>query len=122
MIEFFRAKVITQTDHSVILDILQQSCIRAMSSTTCMNVCLVLESQFFCQFRLGVRHKPGREYTVPDVLSRLASKNENHSWSGDDYLKLDALFLYFTILVDINPELLERIMREYKADVWWSRL
>ena len=75
--ESLRARVIVQMDHSLILDIMQQSSITSTSSTKQMNVRLVCASQFLCQFRWIVRHKPGKEHIVPDALSRLASTNSN---------------------------------------------
>lgn len=122
VVESSRAKVIVQTDHSAILDIMQQSSITATASTMKMNVRLVRASQFFCQFRLVVRHKPGKEHIVPDALSRLASANINSPSSDPDYKELDALFTYNTTLIKINPELLQKIVKGYEADSWWSKL
>lgn len=55
-----------------------------------MNICLVKASQFLQQFRLVVRHKPGKEYIIPDILSRLTSANITRH--KEIYFKLDALF------------------------------
>lgn len=81
-----------------------------------MNVRLVRASQFLQQFRLVVRHKPGKEHIIPDALSRLASANR----AGHDeiYSELDALFTYHATLVEISPDLIKRILDGYLADDW----
>ena len=120
LVELSCVRVIIQTDHAVILDIMQQSSITSTSSTMKMNVRLVRTSQFFRQFHLIVRHKPGKEHIIPDALSKLVSANS----SGHDaeYTKLDALFVYHTTLVRINPDLVKRILDGYTSDGWWSRV
>ena len=120
LVESSRAKVIIQTDHTAILDIMQQSSITSTSSTMRMNVRLVRASQFFRQFRLVVRHKPGKEHIIPDALSRLASAN--NTFQDDEYSELDSLFAYHTTLVEINPDLVKRILDGYAADSWWARV
>lgn len=122
IVESSRAKIIVQTDHSAILDIIQQSLITSTASTMRMNVHLVRTSQFLCQFCLVVRHKPGKEHIVPDALSRLASANINRPSSDPNYEELDALFTYNATLIKINPQLLQRIVKGYEADSWWSKL
>lgn len=87
-----------------------------------MNVRLVWASQFFCQFCLIVCHKPSKEHIIPDALSRLANTNINRPSSDFNYEKLDALFTYNAILIKINPKLLQKIVKGYKADSWWSKL
>ena len=113
-VESSRASVIIQTNHSAILDIMQQSSITSTSSTIRMNVRLVRASQFLQQFRLVVRHKPGKEHIIPDMLSRLASANR----AGHDkvYSKLDALFTYHATLVEISPDLIQHILDGYLAN------
>lgn len=85
-----------------------------------MNVRLVRASQFLKQFHLIVRHKSGKEHLILDTLTRLASANS----SGHDleYAELDALFVYHTTLVEINPDLVKRIFDGYNADKWWSKV
>lgn len=83
---------------------------------------LVRASQFFCQFCFLVCHKPGKEYIVSDAFSKLVSANINYSLSDPNYEELNALFIYNTTLIKINPELLQRIVNGYKADSWQSKL
>lgn len=85
-----------------------------------LNLWLIRTSQFLQQFKLDVRHKPGKEHIIPDALSRLANVNTDTAESS--YSKLNALFLYITTLVEIHLTLVSRIIARYKADAWWSRL
>ena len=118
VVESLRAKVIIQTDHTAILDILNQSSITSTTSTMRMNVCLVRASQFLRQFRLVVRHKPGKEHILPDALSRLASANTNLPSQDPSYSKLDAFFAYNTTLVAMNEDLAQRIVKGYESNPW----
>lgn len=75
LIEFSHGKVIIQTDHSTILDILQQFSIILTSSTMRLNLQLVRVSQLLQQFKLDVGHKPGNKHIISNMLSQLASAN-----------------------------------------------
>ncbi len=122
VVESSRSKVIVQTDHSAILDITQQPSITSTNSTTRINVRLVKASQYLHTFsKLEICHKPSKEHIVPDALSRLASANTNLSSLDPKYSEPDALFTYITTLVDIQPDLIKRIIDGYKADEWWSK-
>lgn len=120
LIEFSHAKVIIQTDHLAILDILQQSSITSTSSIIRLNLRLIRASQFLQQFKFDVRHKPGKEHIIPDALSWLASSNIGTA--EPFYLELDALCLYNTTLIEIHPTLVSRIIASYNVDAWWSWL
>ena len=118
LIESLRAKVIIQTDHSAILDILQHSSITSTSSTMRLNLRLVRASQFLQQFKLDVRNKLSKEYIILDILSRLASSNIGTI--EPSYSELDALFLYNTTFIKIHLTLVSRIIAGYNIDAWWS--
>ena len=79
-----------------------------------MNVRLVRGFQFLRQFCLIVQHKPEKNHIIPDSLSRLASAN--NSGHNLEYSKLDALFVYHKTLMQINPDLGQRIFDGYKSD------
>lgn len=87
-----------------------------------MNVRLVRASQFLRQFPLVIWHKPGKEYILPDALSRLASANTNLPSHDPAYSELDALFAYNTMLVAMNEDLAQRIVKGYESDPWWSKI
>lgn len=119
IIESSKSSVIIQTDHSAIIDILQQSSITSTISTMRLNLRLVRASQFLQQFKLNVRHKPGKEHIVPDALSRLASTSRH---PDPEHSELDALFTYNTTFVEMHPALVSQILAGYRADPWWARL
>lgn len=86
-----------------------------------MNIQLVRAFQFLRQlFYLIVRHKPGKEHIIPDALNKLASTN--NLGHDTEYAKLNILFVYHTTLVQINLDLVKRILDGYISDKWWSRL
>ena len=120
IIESSKSSVIIKTDHFAILDILQQSSITSTTSTMRLNLRLMRASQFFQQFKLEVRHKPGKEHIIPDALSRFVSSNTGHA--DPQHSELDALFTYSTTLVKLYPTLISRILAGYEADLWWARL
>ena len=63
-IESSKHATIIQIDHSAIVDIMKQSSIVSTSSTMRMNIRLVRASQYLRQFRLEVRHKPGKMHII----------------------------------------------------------
>lgn len=79
-----------------------------------MNLHLVKAFQFLQQFKLDVRHKPGKEDIISDALSRLA--NISIDCADPSYSKLDALFMYNATLVEIYPDLVLRILAGYEDD------
>ena len=103
IIESSKSNVIIQTDHSAIIDILQQLSITSTTSTMKLNLRLVRAFQFLHQFKLDVWQKPGKEHIIPDTLSRLANANTQHP--DPLHSKLDTLFTYNTTLVEMHPAL-----------------
>ncbi len=81
-----------------------------------MKVRLVRASQFLRQFHLIVRHKLGKEHIIPDALSRLACAN--NSGHDPEYSELDVLFVYYTTLMQINLDLVKRILDGYTSNEW----
>ena len=118
IVESSKYPVIIQTDHSAILDIIRQSSITTTISIMRMNVRLVRASQFLRQFQLDVRHKPGKEHIIPDVLSRLASTNSYNLAS--DHSELDCLFT--ASYVRMKEEFYDRILKGYDADPAWRHV
>lgn len=90
------------------------------SSTIRMNIRLVGASQFLQLFYLIVRHKSGKEHIISGTLSRLASANK--AGHNPDYSKLNTLFVYHTTLVEINQEIVKRILDGYASDSWWAKI
>lgn len=85
-----------------------------------MNFRLVKASQFLQQFKLDIQYKPGKEYIILDALSCLASINV--SCADPSYSKLDVLFMYSAILIEIHPNLLSSILAGYEDDEYWAHL
>lgn len=85
-----------------------------------MNLRLIRTSQFLQQFKLDIRHKPIKKYIIPDALSCLASTNVG--CVNSSYSELDALFIYNTILVEIHPSLVLKILAGYEDDKYCIRL
>ena len=112
--------MIIQTDHSAIIDILQQLSITSTISTIRLNLRLVQAFQFFQQFKLNVCHKPRKEHIILDALTRHASTNKGYPEA--QHLELDALFTYNAILVEIHLGLVSQIFAGYRADPWWAQL
>lgn len=108
------ANTIIQIEYVNIFDIIQQSSITSTSSIIRINIRLVRVSQFFRQFQLLVQYKPSKNHIIPDTLSRLASTN---NISPDTkYFELNALFAYYTTLVEINLDLMKHILDGYTAN------
>lgn len=64
-------KTIIYTDYSAALGITKQTTI-STSSTAKLNLRLIRASEYIQRFRsLEFRYKPGKQYMVPDALSRL---------------------------------------------------
>lgn len=61
--------MIIQTEHSAIIDILQQLSITSTTLTMRLNLGLVQSLQFLQQFKLDIWHKPNKEHIIPDALS-----------------------------------------------------
>ena len=105
LVESSKLPVIIQIDHSAILDIIKhnQSSITSTTSTLRLNVRLIRASQCLKQFRLDVRHKPGKEHIVPDTLSRLASTKS--SQLSEDHSELDVPYVCGTRAIDFGSSI-----------------
>lgn len=120
MIQSSKEPTIVQTDHSSIVNIGKQKLITATTSTMRLNVRLVRASQFLSQFRLDIRHKPGKEHIIPDALSRLASANTGSL--KDDFNELDALYVYNATLIGISNSFRDQIVKGYTTDPAWRKI
>ena len=113
--------VIIQTNHSSILNIMQQSSITSTGSTMRMNVRLIRVSQYLCEFCLLAWHKPEKEHVVPDALSKLASANVN-LYQDLNNLELYVLLAYIATLVQPSLSLLKKIIYGDKIDELWKKI
>lgn len=61
--------------------------------------------------------KPGKEHILPNALSHLASANTNLPFQDPAYFELNAFFAYNTMLIAINKDLAQRIVKDYENDL-----
>lgn len=52
----------------------------------------------------------------------MASTNTTLPSRNPNYSELDALFTYSTTLIDIHPDLVQKIVTGYKKDAWWAKI
>jgi len=100
------------TDHVSALRIARQVSL-VTTSVDKLNLRLVRASQYISQFRLKFSHKPGKEYIVPDALSRLPIARPptfNKTYSNI----LDNLHAYHLTLVEISEEFKASIKQGYE--------
>lgn len=74
------------------------------------------EFQFLQQFKLNFRHKLGKKHIISDVLGHLVNVNISHI--DLQYLELNALITYNTILAKIYLALVSQLLASYKVDLW----
>ena len=65
-----------------------------------------------------MRYKPGKDYIIPDTLSRLASINR--SQLPDYHSELDVLFT--STLVEIDDSFRKKLVDGYEDDAWWRKV
>lgn len=65
-----------------------------------------------------MQYKPEKKNSDPDALSCLKMANKNLSSADFSYSKLESLFVAIAILVNIDPDLLWKILKDYKSDSW----
>ena len=61
-----------------------------------------------------MRYKPGKEYIVPNTLSRLITSSEAANSLADNYSKLD--YLFTALFIKINDAFHNRLIKGYKED------
>ena len=113
---------IVYTDHSATASIVRHTSLRS-SSVDKLNLRLVRASQYLSQFNLDVRHKPGKQHTVPDALSRLMnlSAKEKGATTSDEGT-LDEVSAFNEFLVEMSSEFKESIQAAYLKDKHWSKI
>lgn len=63
----------------------------------------------------------GKEYIVPNALTCLTNTN-SHLLFNKNYSKLDTLFNYNTMLIEIYLKLIKKIVKRYQQDNWWTKI
>lgn len=122
MIQFCEKRVIIQTDHSFIIDIAKQKSVIVTNSTMRLNLRLVRVSQFLSQFlNLDIRHKLEKYHVISNALSRLKSLNISEI-KKNDHSKLDVLYTYHAILLELNQNFMTKIIQKYIIDEAWLKI
>lgn len=104
MAEVSQHDTIIYTDHRAALGITKQVTF-STTSTDNFNFRLVRVSDYVQRFRLDIKHKPGKLHIIPDVLSRLATTNENPTMKQKKG-KLNALFII--TLIELQDDFKQR--------------
>lgn len=105
-----------QIDYFAILDIIQQSLITSIFSIIKVNGYLVKALQFLQSFYLMVKHKLKKDHIVLDILSKLANSNVNLPAADLKNAKLDILFTYLAILLELHPDFFIKNTQKYNQN------
>jgi hypothetical protein len=105
------------------------------SSTDRLNMKLVRASMYLSQFRLDIRHRPGKSNVIPDALSRLPVEKDNSSHGALDLdqdlehyqpnmkaPETDQIFAYATTLVEMSRDFRAKIQEGYQKEAKWTEL
>lgn len=86
-------------------------------STEKLNLRLIRASEYLQRFRLDVRYKPGKTNTIPDALSRLASR-EYRPETNESVLEALNVHCFPVSLVELSPDFRRRILEGYQEPRW----
>lgn len=110
------------TDHSAMTSIVKQTELSS-NSTDKLNLRLVRASTYLPQFRLDVRHKPGKQHIVPDALSRLQSSAGTIARTSDPSQSEGILDMaYHVTLVEMSEDFKTRLKDAYRKNKRWARM
>ena len=100
------------TDHSAIISIASQT---KLSSTSInkLNLRLIRASTYISQFNIVIRHKAGRNYVIPDALSRLLAKAE-----ASHKVEMTEACAYSGTIVELSESFKTRLLEAYKVQEW----
>jgi hypothetical protein len=107
--------LIVFTDHSATPTIAKQT-----KSDTRANTKLRRASDYLSQFKLDIRHKPGKSHIVPDALSRLEGQPPRKAVNEDGEI-LD-VFAFHVSLAELTEETKTRLQNDYRKDPHWSKI
>ena len=146
LVEAVKYPVIIYTDHQANPSIAHNASMKT-TSVEKFNLRLVRASEYLQRFDIQVRWKPGKQYFVPDALSRLPSDNIYESHLDSEYSELDCLhgdctsyatnsntcainsnayasnsacyYYYQATLIEMLPEFQARLKKGYKVNTRW---
>ena len=120
LIQALNKRVIIFTDHSATTDIARQVTLSS-SSADRLNLRLVRASQYVSQFDLDVRWRPGKQNVVPDALSRLLHRKEEHRDFKSPGV-LDEIFAFNFTCTQMSTEYKDKLLKAYAEDKKWSKV
>jgi hypothetical protein len=107
------------TDHSSAVDIVKQTTLISSNSDK-LNLRLVRAGLYLSQYALDIRHRAGKDNTVPDALSRLTRlKHDSNSLSEDEDILEDAIdeyHCYSATMIEISDEFKNNIKKGYDLE------
>lgn len=117
---------IVLTDHAATTGIAKQTSLTS-SSVDKLNLRLVRASQYLSQYRLDIRHVPGRTHIVPDALSRLSNLRCNEADLTTNVLDdLSAfqteedLSTYKMTMLELDDDFKNHLKEAYRQDKHWA--
>ena len=84
-----------------------------------LNLRLVRASEYLQQSDLNVYHKSKKLHIVSDALSRLTSTNKGQADPSD---KLNAFYVYYTLLIEIKSNFKLKLIDSYQKDKPWRKV
>lgn len=113
LIEAAHRVTIIYTDHSAAIPIVRQTSLNT-TSVEKLNLRLIRASEYLQRFRIDVRYKPGRTNTIPDSLSRLASR-EYRPETNESILDSLCVRCFPVSLVEMSEEFRQRLLEGYRG-------
>lgn len=102
--------IVILTDHQSTRGIVNQSSLRTTDLDK-LNPRYILASIYLAQYRLDVRHIPGKLNLVPDALSRLPNTDDDEPERMPDANELHDIWMesYFAVTyVELDPDFRQR--------------
>lgn len=109
-----------QTNYQIIVDICKQTLITSTNFTIRMNIKFGRIFQFFSQFNFDVRYKSRKNHIISNALSKLVSTN--HIVLKRNYSKLNILFVYNAIFIEMFSNFHEKTIDKYFKDFAWRTI
>ena len=113
MVEAAHQPTIVFTDHSAAISIVRQTSLNTVS-TEKLNLRLIRASEYLQRFRFDVRYKPGKTNTVPDALSRLATREYRPEPTTEVASAHGVVDCYPVALLELSNEFKQRVIEGYQ--------
>ena len=90
-----------------------------------MNLCLVQAATYIQRFCLEIYHKPGKQNTIPNALSRLSHQEaeaEANKKSILDTLFIESIYIFHVLITEVSDEFKISLREDYKHDAQWKKV